>query len=236
MTTDLDLDHLHAVAQAAHERVPARPESQGWHWSGDTSTHTLRLSAWVAGHGRCTVMDFRRWGMQSAQPSFPDTRWMMAPASDFTTYEVGERGLIGPKGATHPSVYRHDVDGIDHPIARHIETFDPATALTLIRRLRDADARATAAEVASRGYRERAEKAEAKSARFAGLLAHQSRTLTDTIAAEVLRQKADAWDEGYTSGHSRAMRRMSDEPNVEPGTNPYRAATPPTTTEETTHG
>lgn len=28
---------------------------------------------------------------------------------------------------------------------------------------------------------------------------------------------------------------MSDEPNVEPGTNPYRAATPPTTTEETTH-
>lgn len=25
------------------------------------------------------------------------------------------------------------------------------------------------------------------------------------------------------------------EPNVEPGTNPYRAATPPTTTEETTH-
>ena len=154
MTTDLDLDHLHAVAQAAHERVPARPESQGWHWSGDTSTHTLRLSAWVAGHGRCTVMDFRRWGMQSAQPSFPDTRWMMAPASDFTTYEVGERGLIGPKGATHPSVYRHDVDGIDHPIARHIETFDPATALTLIRRLRDADARALAAEVASRGYRE----------------------------------------------------------------------------------
>ena len=59
--------------------------------------------------------------------------------------------------------------------------------------------------------------------------------LLDAIAAEVLRQKADAWDEGYTSGHSRAMRRMSDEPNVEPGTNPYRAATPPTTTEETTH-
>lgn len=146
--------------------------------------------------------------------------------------------------------------------------------------LRTAEARAAAAEVASRGYRERAEKAErerdaalrtvdehrcdgqaeraykraihaeaerdalaeraeaaeAKSARFAGLLAHQSRTLTGTIAAEVLRQKADAWDEGYTSGHSRAMRRMSDEPNVEPGTNPYRAAlTPPTTTEETTH-
>lgn len=34
--------------------------------------------------------------------------------------------------------------------------------------------------------------------------------------------KAEAWNEGYISGHSRAMRRMSDEPNVEPGTNPYR--------------
>jgi hypothetical protein len=31
-----------------------------------------------------------------------------------------------------------------------------------------------------------------------------------------------AWDDGYTAGHSRAMRRMSDEPNVEPAVNPYR--------------
>lgn len=34
----------------------------------------------------------------------------------------------------------------------------------------------------------------------------------------------EAWDRGYTSGHSRAMRKMSDEPNVEPGVNPYRLA------------
>lgn len=32
---------------------------------------------------------------------------------------------------------------------------------------------------------------------------------------------AQAWQEGYTSGHSRAMRLMSDEPLVAPGTNPY---------------
>lgn len=32
---------------------------------------------------------------------------------------------------------------------------------------------------------------------------------------------AEVWQEGYTSGHSRAMRRMSDEPDVEPGVNPY---------------
>lgn len=30
-----------------------------------------------------------------------------------------------------------------------------------------------------------------------------------------------AWQEGYTSGHSRAMRRMSDEPHVADAENPY---------------
>lgn len=34
--------------------------------------------------------------------------------------------------------------------------------------------------------------------------------------------QAAAWDRGYTSGHSRAMRRMSDEPDVERAKNPYR--------------
>lgn len=41
--------------------------------------------------------------------------------------------------------------------------------------------------------------------------------VTPTIAAK-------AWDQGYTSGHSRAMRQMSDEPGVRPGTNPYQEA------------
>ena len=62
-------------------------------------------------------------------------------------------------------------------------------------------------------------------------ITHGSKHLGDNIwqgltEAEVARGiraiKAAAWDEGYTSGHSRAMRRMSDEPNVEPGVNPYR--------------
>ena len=35
---------------------------------------------------------------------------------------------------------------------------------------------------------------------------------------------AEAWDRGYTSGQSRTMRKMSDEPNVKPGVNPYRLA------------
>lgn len=40
--------------------------------------------------------------------------------------------------------------------------------------------------------------------------------------AAVLSIQAAAWQEGYTSGHSRAMRRMSDEPDVKPAKNPYR--------------
>lgn len=35
---------------------------------------------------------------------------------------------------------------------------------------------------------------------------------------------AVAWDEGYTSGHSNAMRQMSDEPHAPKTANPYRAA------------
>lgn len=46
--------------------------------------------------------------------------------------------------------------------------------------------------------------------------------LATKVAALVRDERAEAWDRGYTSGHSRAMRRMSDEPNVEPGVNPYR--------------
>lgn len=33
---------------------------------------------------------------------------------------------------------------------------------------------------------------------------------------------AQAWEEGYTSGHSNAMRQMSDEPNAPKSSNPYR--------------
>ena len=34
--------------------------------------------------------------------------------------------------------------------------------------------------------------------------------------------KAEAWDKGYTSGRSNAMRRMSDEPKAPLTRNPYR--------------
>jgi hypothetical protein len=37
-------------------------------------------------------------------------------------------------------------------------------------------------------------------------------------------RRADGWDEGYRSGFSNAMRRMSDEPDAPETPNPYREA------------
>ena len=52
--------------------------------------------------------------------------------------------------------------------------------------------------------------------------AHVAAVIESEVADHVLAVKSEAWDEGYRSGHSRAMRRMSDEPGVAPGVNPYR--------------
>ena len=58
--------------------------------------------------------------------------------------------------------------------------------------------------------------------------------LTDTIASEVLRQKAVAWDEGKAAGLRQSDWEHGDTARMYIARNPYYA-TPPTTTEETTH-
>lgn len=42
------------------------------------------------------------------------------------------------------------------------------------------------------------------------------------LAALLAEVRAEGWDKGYTSGHSNAMRRMSDEPDAPTTPNPYR--------------
>ena len=44
----------------------------------------------------------------------------------------------------------------------------------------------------------------------------------EVLAAHDAQVRAEAWEEGYTSGHSNAMRRMSDEPDAPTTPNPYR--------------
>ena len=126
------------------------------------------------------------------------------------------------------------LDAAEASVADRFDSQRFASLPVLLSDRRAAEARATAAEVASRGYRERAEKAEAKATRSAGLLGHQSRTLTDTIASEVLRQKAVAWDEGKAAGLRQSDWEHGDTAGMYIARNPYYA-TPPTTTEETTH-
>ena len=52
---------------------------------------------------------------------------------------------------------------------------------------------------------------------------HVADALAPVVARWLAEARAEAWDEGYRSGHSNAMRRMSDEPNAPTTPNPYRA-------------
>jgi hypothetical protein len=106
-----------------------------WHWFGNTKTNQIGLGWWRKGWGRCTVMDFTRWGMQSAQPRFSDQGSMMHDASGMAVWEVN-RVATNPKD---PSLYRHDVVGIRHPDAEFIAAAREAVPALLAdnQRLRD---------------------------------------------------------------------------------------------------
>ena len=66
----------------------------------------------------------------------------------------------------------------------------------------------------------RADDAEAKARRFANLLGNNAKALNDVLPREVLRQKAEAWDEGYDVGHEDARAVQPTYPDPTP--NPYR--------------
>ena len=124
----VDLDAIRERAAAA---------SPGpWHWSGNTDVQRLYLANWLPGLGRCTVMDFTRWGMQSARPRFGDGDLMMVDADTLPIYEVSP----GSTNRSDPRVYRGDIIGIPHPDATFIANSrgDVDTLLAEVDRLRDA--------------------------------------------------------------------------------------------------
>lgn len=51
--------------------------------------------------------------------------------------------------------------------------------------------------------------------------ANATRNFQDSLPVAMRQVQEAAWDQGYTSGHSNAMRRMSDEPNAPTTVNPY---------------
>ena len=69
----------------------------------------------------------------------------------------------------------------------------------------------------------RAEGAEAKARRFANLLGNNAKALNDGLPREVLRQKAEAWDEGYRLGKSdAAVNAVRVDGQYVQSINPYR--------------
>lgn len=87
-----------------------------WHWAGNTDSRNIYLASWRRGAGRCTVMDFARWGMQSARPRFIDSELFMNNADEYPVWEVSPES----RRRDDPAVYRADIIDIRHPDAQLI--------------------------------------------------------------------------------------------------------------------
>lgn len=88
-----------------------------WQWFGSYPHRGVYLA--TPDRGRLIVMDFVRRGMNGATPRF--NIGCMTPAQDLVTFQVGDHGVVGYANAKrNSSVYRFDIDSIDHPDARLI--------------------------------------------------------------------------------------------------------------------
>lgn len=84
-----------------------------WAWYGNTKTQTCYLA--TVGGGRVFVMQFDRWGMQNAQPTF---QWPVGHADGSGTgvmYPMSK--LPEDAGPDFEVSYRRDFVGIKHPDA-----------------------------------------------------------------------------------------------------------------------
>lgn len=129
----IDLDTLESIAREASSIAPGV-----WHWHGNTEHRSgIQLCTWIRGFGRCHVMRPVRYGMGSAQPSFPGDDLMMHKAHDLVRYEVGRQDLIGEAARKDPGLYRQDVRGIAHPVAEFMAAASADVVLALIQRIRE---------------------------------------------------------------------------------------------------
>jgi hypothetical protein len=84
-----------------------------WFWSGNVDYHSIQLSARVEGWGTCSLIQFRRSGMQGAEPVFMDDKVMMHRARDLAVYAVAKDAIT----RDDPRVYRGDIVGFRNPNA-----------------------------------------------------------------------------------------------------------------------
>ncbi|HEY9410301.1 MAG TPA: hypothetical protein VIP77_12030 [Jiangellaceae bacterium] len=87
-----------------------------WTWRGNVDTRQIYLSYTKPGLGWTSVMDFVRWGMQSARPRFLTENFWMQDADDLAVFEVCREA----KRRNDPRVYRGDIVGFRHPDAEFI--------------------------------------------------------------------------------------------------------------------
>jgi hypothetical protein len=117
-----------AGARARHAAATRGP----WRWFGNTKCKNVYLA--TTHSGRTYVMDFARWGMQSAQPTFrvcygpgprgeTDLQWepsRMVPLAELESCGAAHspRWEVAPPGEPR---YRDDFAGINNPNAALIE-------------------------------------------------------------------------------------------------------------------
>lgn len=94
-----------------------------WRWLGSPEWQELKLA--TAHSGFMFIMGFKRWGMNSAQPTFKpflcSTGDNGVPASKLLKFKVGDPSVTGYDEAKKDgSVYRYDIVGIDSPDAHLI--------------------------------------------------------------------------------------------------------------------
>ena len=104
-------------------------------------------------------------------------------------YDDVMQAACGCDGTRFPHCYECSDSTWDHECPGPVPCTHRAAGAVLARVLPDLLAEANT----------RAEDAEAKARRFANLLGNNAKALNDVLPREVLRQKADAWDEAVAS-------------------------------------
>lgn len=104
-------------ARLAEIRKRAEAAAPGpWHWAGNTDVHHVYLANWQPGLGRCSVMDFARWGMRGAKPQFVTDHLYVDDMTALAVYEVAPTAT----SRDDKRVYRADIIGLRHPDAEFI--------------------------------------------------------------------------------------------------------------------
>lgn len=113
------MSDLEPTTEARLAEIRKRTENAApgpWHWAGNTDVRHVYLANWQPGRGRCSVMDFARWGMNSAKPQFVTDHLYVDDMNAMAVFEVAPSAT----SRDDKRVYRADIKGLRHPDAEFI--------------------------------------------------------------------------------------------------------------------